>query len=265
MPMTGACAPQGRGSLGRPPDEQDLTTKRPGSSCCRCWCWWLLGDHPADDRGQLFGSGHVRQQPVLLGRAWSGSASAAVGPHVGMRWAQADLLRDHPADPDSRLASTSRSTCPRRASGSVLPGLMSLPLLIPWNVVGTIWQIFGRVDIGLLGLHAGALGIDYNYTRTCSTPGSRIILMDVWHWTRWWRCWPMPAAIDPDAYYQAAKIDQASRWARVPLHRAAEDDGRADDRDPAALHGQLHDLHRALRGDRRRAGQLDHTSCRSTL
>mgnify|MGYP003664380053 CR=1 FL=1 len=29
--------------------------------------------------------------------------------------------------------------------------LMSLPLLIPWNVVGTIWQVFGRVDIGLLG------------------------------------------------------------------------------------------------------------------
>jgi glycerol transport system permease protein len=29
--------------------------------------------------------------------------------------------------------------------------LMSLPLLIPWNVVGTIWQIFGRVDIGCSG------------------------------------------------------------------------------------------------------------------
>ncbi|MEO1748005.1 MAG: sugar ABC transporter permease, partial [Pseudomonadota bacterium] len=29
--------------------------------------------------------------------------------------------------------------------------LMALPLLIPFNVVGTIWQIFGRVDIGLLG------------------------------------------------------------------------------------------------------------------
>src|SRR5690606_19562200 len=27
---------------------------------------------------------------------------------------------------------------------------------------------------------------------------------------------------------------------------------------PAALHGQFHDLHRALRADRRRAGQLDH-------
>ncbi|KKN68625.1 hypothetical protein LCGC14_0449870 [marine sediment metagenome] len=43
--------------------------------------------------------------------------------------------------------------------------LMSLPLLIPWNVVGTIWQIFGRVDIGLLGYTLSALGIDYNYTQ----------------------------------------------------------------------------------------------------
>ena len=29
--------------------------------------------------------------------------------------------------------------------------IVSLSLLIPWNVVGTIWQIFGRADIGLLG------------------------------------------------------------------------------------------------------------------
>jgi len=29
--------------------------------------------------------------------------------------------------------------------------LLALPLLIPWNVVGTIWQIFGRGDIGLAG------------------------------------------------------------------------------------------------------------------
>ena len=38
-------------------------------------------------------------------------------------------------------------------------------MLIPWNVVGTIWQIFGRVDIGLLGYTLDALGIDYNYTQ----------------------------------------------------------------------------------------------------
>ena len=41
--------------------------------------------------------------------------------------------------------------------------LMALPLLIPWNVVGTIWQVFGRVDIGLLGYTTRLLGIDYNY------------------------------------------------------------------------------------------------------
>src|SRR5262245_64889632 len=29
--------------------------------------------------------------------------------------------------------------------------VLALPLLIPWNVVGTIWQIFGRSDIGLMG------------------------------------------------------------------------------------------------------------------
>ena len=30
---------------------------------------------------------------------------------------------------------------------------MALPLLVPWNVVGTIWQVFGRNDIGLLGYY----------------------------------------------------------------------------------------------------------------
>ena len=37
--------------------------------------------------------------------------------------------------------------------------LVSLSLLIPWNVVGTIWQIFGRADIGLMGAVAdGVMG-----------------------------------------------------------------------------------------------------------
>ena len=42
--------------------------------------------------------------------------------------------------------------------------LIALPLLIPWNVVGTIWQIFGRSDIGLMGAALHGLGIDYSYT-----------------------------------------------------------------------------------------------------
>ncbi|MFN2332792.1 MAG: carbohydrate ABC transporter permease, partial [Halomonas sp.] len=66
---------------------------------------------------------------------------------------------------------------------SVCLVLMSLPLLIPWNVVGTIWQIFGRVDIGLLGHTLAALGIDYNYTQDSFEAWITLIVMDVWHWT----------------------------------------------------------------------------------
>ena len=90
--------------------------------------------------------------------------------------------------------------------------LMALPLLIPFNVVGTIWQIFGRVDIGLLGHSLAALGIDYNYTSDTLDAWATVIVMDVWHWTS------LVALLSyaglqsiPEAYYQAAKIDQAGR------------------------------------------------------
>lgn len=92
--------------------------------------------------------------------------------------------------------------------------LMSLPLLIPWNVVGTIWQIFGRVDIGLLGYTLDALGISYNYTQDTFAAWVTIIVMDVWHWTSLVALLAFAGLKSiPDAYYQAAKIDQASRWA----------------------------------------------------
>ncbi|MCO5084206.1 MAG: sugar ABC transporter permease [Rhizobiaceae bacterium] len=92
--------------------------------------------------------------------------------------------------------------------------LMALPLLIPWNVVGTIWQVFGRNDIGLLGYYVNAMGIDFNYVRDTYDAWFIVILMDVWHWTSLvvLLCYAGLVSI-PDAYYQAAKIDGASRWA----------------------------------------------------
>ncbi|WP_323718028.1 carbohydrate ABC transporter permease [Paracoccus aminovorans] len=92
--------------------------------------------------------------------------------------------------------------------------LMALPLLIPFNVVGTIWQIFGRVDIGLLGHTLEALGLDYNYTNDPIDAWVTVIVMDVWHWTSLVAllCYAGLQSI-PQAYYQAARIDQASRWA----------------------------------------------------
>lgn len=92
--------------------------------------------------------------------------------------------------------------------------LIALSLLIPWNVVGTIWQIYGRSDIGLLGAALNGMGIDYSYTGNAMDAWITVLVMDVWHWT------PLVALLCyaglrsiPDAYYQAASIDGASKWA----------------------------------------------------
>jgi len=92
--------------------------------------------------------------------------------------------------------------------------VVAISLLIPWNVVGTIWQIFGRGDIGLGGVLINHLGINYNYTSEAFDAWITVLVMDVWHWT------PLVALLAyaglraiPDPFYQAAKIDAASRWA----------------------------------------------------
>ena len=99
-----------------------------------------------------------------------------------------------------------------RASLSLV--VLALPLLIPWNVVGTIWQIFARSDIGLGGVAVNAIGIDYNYTSSAAGAWITVVIMDVWHWTPLVAllCYAGVRAI-PQAFYQAARIDGASRWA----------------------------------------------------
>ena len=91
--------------------------------------------------------------------------------------------------------------------------LIALPLLIPWNVIGTIWIIFTRPDIGLFGAAINSLGLDFDHTANAFDAWVTLMLMEVWHWT------PLVALLAyaglksiPDAYYQAAKIDGASAW-----------------------------------------------------
>jgi glycerol transport system permease protein len=97
---------------------------------------------------------------------------------------------------------------------SVCLVLMALPLLIPWNVVGAMWNIFALPDLGLLGKMVNSLGFHYNYTRQPLGAWFTVVLMDVWHWTSLVAllCYAGLVAI-PDAYYQAAKIDGAGPWA----------------------------------------------------
>jgi glycerol transport system permease protein len=91
--------------------------------------------------------------------------------------------------------------------------VIALPLLIPWNVIGTIWIIFTRPDIGLLGAAINNLGIAFDHTASPTQAWITLMLMEVWHWT------PLVALLAyaglqaiPEAYYQAAKIDGASAW-----------------------------------------------------
>ena len=98
---------------------------------------------------------------------------------------------------------------------SVTMVLVALPLLIPWNVIGTIWVILLRPDIGLLGHFIDhTLGIHFDYPTVPSQAWGSVLAMEVWHWT------PLVALLAyaglraiPDAYYQAARIDGASAWA----------------------------------------------------
>lgn len=106
-------------------------------------------------------------------------------------------------------------TMPKRGPWvSVCLVLMALPLLIPWNVVGAMWNIMALPDIGLLGYTLNAIGFDYNYTRQPLSAWMTLIAMDVWHWTSLVVLLSYAGLVSiPEAYYQAAKIDGAKPWA----------------------------------------------------
>src|SRR4030043_150996 len=93
--------------------------------------------------------------------------------------------------------------------------VIALPLLIPWNTIGSIWIIFVRPDIGLFGHFINnVLGIPFDHTARPLDAWITLMFMEVWHWT------PLVALLAyaglraiPEVYYQAAKIDGASAWA----------------------------------------------------
>ena len=118
--------------------------------------------------------------------------------------------------------------------------LMALPLLIPWNVVGAMWNILALPDIGLLGYTLNAIGFDYNFTRQVGDAWFTLILMDVWHWTS---LVVLLSYAGPGLYPRrllSGGPDRRRRQFRdLPAHPAAQDEAGPDHRHPAALHGQL--------------------------
>jgi glycerol transport system permease protein len=91
--------------------------------------------------------------------------------------------------------------------------LLGIPLLIPWNVVGIIWRVFTRTDIGVLPEVFEWIGYTYNLSNSTSDAWWTVLAMDIWHWTPLvvLICYAGIQAI-PDEYYMAAKIDRASPW-----------------------------------------------------
>ena len=95
------------------------------------------------------------ERRVFVGTEWFAEVMRDDDLHAALL-APARLLAGGAAgrDPAGHRAGAGDAGAGWRAS--VVLVLVALPLLIPWNVVGTIWQIFGRADIGLLGRAAEA-------------------------------------------------------------------------------------------------------------
>jgi glycerol transport system permease protein len=93
---------------------------------------------------------------------------------------------------------------------------IAIPLLIPWNVIGTIWIIFTRPDIGLFGAGINnLLGIAFDHT------------------DNWLDAWiTNPRGLLPGSQ---------NRWrvslGEVSIHPTAENARRTHHRIVAALHG----------------------------
>jgi glycerol transport system permease protein len=90
---------------------------------------------------------------------------------------------------------------------------LGFPLLIPYNIVGIIWRVFTRSDLGLVPLLFAGFGYEYNVALNPVDAYWTVVVMDIWHWTSLvvLLAYAGLNAI-PDAYYQAAEIDGASAW-----------------------------------------------------
>jgi len=92
--------------------------------------------------------------------------------------------------------------------------LLGIPLLIPWNVIGIMWRVLTRADLGIVAPIFKVFGYDYNISLHWADAWWTVVAMDIWHWSPLVAllCYAGLRAI-PEQFYQAAKIDRASRWA----------------------------------------------------
>lgn len=91
--------------------------------------------------------------------------------------------------------------------------LITVPLVIPWNMIPVIWLHFINPSVGLAGRALGWLGIGFDYKFNALHTWIVLIVMDTWHWLGLVVVLSYAGISGvPASYYQAAAIDGASRW-----------------------------------------------------
>ena len=91
--------------------------------------------------------------------------------------------------------------------------VVALPLLVPWNMIPSLWLALMNPDSGILGRVLGGLGWPVDWKLSIPHTWAVVIAMDVWHWTSLVviLCYSALTTI-PQSHYQAAAIDGAGPW-----------------------------------------------------
>ena len=130
--------------------------------------------------------------------------------------------------------------------------VLSLPLLVPWNMIPALWLSLMDGDTGILGQWLAGYGWPAAWKDSAVLTWLVILAMDTWHWTSLVVILAYSALTTiPDPLYQAAAIDGARPW-QVFRHIQLP---RLQHGGAAAVHGQFHDLHGGLSDQCRRPGR----------
>lgn len=99
-------------------------------------------------------------------------------------------------------------------AGLVMLLLIAVPLVVPWNMIPIMWLNLVNPRTGLAGQAMAWLGIGFDYKFTALHTWILLVVMDTWHWLGLVVILSYAAfSAIPQAYYQAAAIDGASRLA----------------------------------------------------
>ena len=95
----------------------------------------------------------------------------------------------------------------------VVLSVVALPLLVPWNMIPSLWLGLLDPETGIAGRILSTFGWSIDWKSSAVQTWAVILAMDTWHWTSLvvLLCYSALTTI-PTSYYQAADIDGAGPW-----------------------------------------------------